>query len=91
MLSEPADESFEEPLPVTLEWNEFENADHYELQLSKTEQFYDRRTIEKIDKTSITLSDLSDSTQFYWRVRATADEQKTVWSPVWSFTTEHDQ
>ena len=88
VLSSPADETEDMPFPVTLEWEAFERADHYEVQLSKDEHFLDRRVMEAIDDTSVLLTHLSDTTRYYWRVRATVDNQKTAWSEVWTFATE---
>jgi len=88
VLSSPADESTDISLPVTLEWTPFDEAIHYDIEISFLPSFEDARTFESHEGTSLEISGLADTTQYFWRVRATVDEQMTPWSEAWSFTTE---
>ncbi len=87
-LSEPGDQSGDVELPVALSWQPYEDADHYDIEVSRSPQFDTTRAIRHHESTSYEVADLSDSTTYFWRVRATVDEQKSTWSEVWSFETE---
>ncbi|MEX2437326.1 MAG: GLUG motif-containing protein [Candidatus Paceibacterota bacterium] len=87
-LLTPDNESTEVPFPIELSWEVFEDADHYDVQVSKSSDFKQRRSFDDIDGTDFSVDDLADTTQYYWRVRATVEDQKSAWSEVWSFTTE---
>ena len=86
-LAAPADGEDDAGFPVELDWQAYEDADHYDLQISESPDFEQSTTVYSFDQTEFTASDLADTTTYFWRVRATVDEQKTTWSEVWTFTT----
>ncbi len=87
-LASPANESIDVAFPVELTWQAFEGAAHYDIELSVSAAFDTTISVKEFEGHSIDFTELSDTTTYYWRVRATVDEQKTAWSEVWSFETE---
>lgn len=84
----PINETADIPLPAVMEWNELEQADYYDLQLSESRSFEHAQIVQHFEGTRYEFPDLKDATTYYWKVRATIENQTTNWSPVWSFTTE---
>lgn len=86
-LDAPSDQAEEVEFPVNLSWQEFDNADSYDIELSQSAEFDTLRAVRGFEGTSHEFADLADSTRYYWRVRATVEEKKSAWSEVWSFET----
>lgn len=84
----PDNEAEDIEFPVTLSWSEFSGAVHYDLEVSKSAAFDTIRAVRSFDGSEYELSELADSTTYFWRVRATVGDQKSTWSEVWSFETE---
>ncbi len=75
-------------IPVALDWQEIENAVHYQIELSTTSSFDTTLAFRSVEGTGIVVEEVRDATTYYWRVRATADDNTSAWSEVWSFVTE---
>ena len=71
----------------TLDWDNVNNADGYDLQVSTMPNFI-QNTIEEtnITNTNFPLNDLSSVTKYYWRVRAYNENQTSQWTTA-VFTT----
>lgn len=87
-LSAPQNNSKDIAIPVELLWEKFDEADDYELEISQFPDFDSAFRISAFKKESYQITELKDTTTYYWRVRATVDQQKTAWSQVGMFTTE---
>jgi hypothetical protein len=90
VLDSPADMADGIYLSGNLVWNSVLNADSYSIMVSKTSDFSSDVVVDETDITSIqypyTLSDYN--TIFYWKVKATDDEDgDSDWSETWEFTT----
>ncbi|GMU86697.1 MAG: hypothetical protein AMXMBFR48_19380 [Ignavibacteriales bacterium] len=89
VLLSPADSAVNTTIPVTLSWNVFTGAVAYRVQVASDLAF---STIVEEDSvgsvtTSLQYPDLSNSTQYFWRVKALTSADSTEWSAVWNFTT----
>lgn len=73
----------------TLVWHSSDRANTYHLQISTSSDFISK-TVNQTDlvDTTFQVTDLSDSTTYYWRVRAANVSGTGGWSEMWSFTTE---
>jgi hypothetical protein len=90
-LSSPTNSQAEVEFPVEFKWEQFEAAEFYELQYSTTQSFTANKNITEIKGLTYTAIDLSDTTKYYWRVRAYRDAKHSAWSNTWSFTTGFNQ
>ncbi|MEX2363368.1 MAG: T9SS type A sorting domain-containing protein, partial [Balneolaceae bacterium] len=86
-LTSPSHNSEDVDFPVELTWDEFTEAKYYNLELSESPAFDATISVRDLEATSFETSQLSDTTTYYWRVRASVDEQLTAWSAIWSFKT----
>ncbi len=72
----------------TFSWNPSIGSESYALQVSDIPDFSNLVVNEgDIDSTSYFVSDLQNTTTYYWRLSATNDLGTSEWSEVWSFTT----
>lgn len=84
----PSDGSAGHPTPLTFRWNSPPGSQFCRLQVSTTASF---STI-ILDDSSITgtsrlLDSLLPNVQYFWRVSAQNADGRSLWSPIWSFTT----
>lgn len=91
ILQEPADEATDVTLTPRFIWDESENAESYQLQLSLSIDF-DANTIvadsSGIETTELILTnDLDENTTYYWRVRASNTAGSSEWSVPFTFET----
>jgi GH18 family chitinase len=87
-LASPANASTGVATTVTLQWNSSASATGYDLQVSTSSAFttlFVSRT--GLAQTSSSVSGLTASTLYYWRVRATNSGGSSAWTTAWSFTT----
>ncbi|NOX19304.1 MAG: T9SS type A sorting domain-containing protein [Chlorobi bacterium] len=69
-------------------WNAAATADSYALEVATDDLFNNIvSTASGITTTNYTVTGLSNSVQYYWRVSATNAGGTSGWSDVWSFTT----
>lgn len=87
-LSTPANGATDLPTTVSLTWNAVTEASSYTLQVSTSSTFVSFVVNQTgLGTTSYTLSNLSNSTTYYWRVSATNAGGVSSWSTVWVFST----
>lgn len=90
-LSAPANNAVNSPITQNISWNAVPNAEYYEIHLSTFANFASYSTLSTAN-TNYDLTQLSNSTKFYWRVRAVRaldcyGNERTNWSSVYNFTT----
>jgi len=86
-LSLPKNGSTNLPNPVTFKWNALDNADSYELQLSKYSNFSSIVFSSKgFASNQQQVSSLVKGVKYYWHVRAKNQFGNSLWSETWSFT-----
>lgn len=90
-LISPADEVSNLSSSLTLKWNKPSDAINYQLQLSKTSSFENVLLNIILSDTNKTISGLEYATTYYWRVRAFSTSDTSIWSIVYSFTTQIQQ
>lgn len=83
------------PLTTTLSWNTVPGATHYRLIVATTSNYLPASIIlddSTITATSRTLTGLTASTNYYWKIRArnANNNQKSGWSNVWKFTSSNE-
>lgn len=89
VLAMPGNGSSGQSLHPQLVWNDINGADSYQVQLS--EDFTHTNIIhdETVNGTSFTVdSQLSNSTLYFWRVRAVGQAGTSNWSSTFRFTTQ---
>ncbi|MCX8054538.1 MAG: T9SS type A sorting domain-containing protein, partial [Ignavibacteria bacterium] len=87
VLSTPSSNSTGVSLSPVLVWQSAVNATSYRVQLSTSSSFNTLTVDETTTQTSRSLSNLSYSTTYYWRVKSYNAIDSSDWSAVWSFTT----
>ena len=88
ILSAPSDLSTDIALDGILDWNAVTGADNYQVQVSELSDFSTTVLDQSgITGTTATLSGLSNSTTYYWRVLSHNAGGDSAWSAAWSFTT----
>ena len=89
VLATPDDGAENISIDTTLVWEQSSRAENYQLQLSEQSNF-SSVFIDSvgIEGTSLSINDLSNLTNYYWRVKAINAGGESDWSTVWSFTTE---
>ena len=70
------------------DWYPINSANYYQFQLAKDFNFEDIVIdTNKIKQSEITLTQLENTTTYFWRVRAFFKDTTTSWSEKWSFST----
>ncbi len=88
ILAEPANDSTNLPLSVSLKWYQVEGASSYGLQVSKYSSFSQTIADESgITDTVFCLQNLDYNTKYYWRVNAEYVSDTSKWSTPWIFST----
>ncbi len=88
VLQSPAMGSEDVPIPVTLTWQTVGGAIHYGVEVSTNPAFTNRTVYDSLEVASLGLVSLSDTTTYFWRVRAYAADRDASVSAVWEFRTE---
>ena len=87
-LITPSDNSYIATINPDFIWEEVSCATSYTLQLSTNPSFTDFVVNTVLTANSYTCTtDLDENTTYYWRVKASNDEQETGWSQVFGFET----
>jgi hypothetical protein len=88
-LTSPANGATGQSLTPILAWSTVSGATAYHVQVSKSSTFAAILIEDSIlTSASKTLSGLSNSTQYYWRVQAKDANGISGWTSPWSFSTE---
>lgn len=86
-LSAPTNSSINIPYNQALSWNAVNGANQYRVEVSTNINFTTTFLAQDLTGLSVSLTGLSASTIYYWRVRASNLAGNGNWSAVWSFTT----
>ena len=88
VLASPTNGSTNELTNPTLTWNNAQGATSYNLQLALDSQFTNLVTNQSgLTSTTYNVPELTNGTQYYWRVNAVNSSGTSTWSESWSFTT----
>ena len=87
-LVSPTNNSTNQELSLTLNWNSVTDATSYDIQLSTDSSFATTIVNANTTSTDKAVSGLSISTSYYWRARAINSADTSDWSQVWKFTTK---
>ncbi len=87
ILTSPADGASDVELTPTLQWDELEAANSYDVQLSGSSNFETLITEESVTNGTLAIEGLDYLTEYFWRVRAVNDQGNSDWSATFSFTT----
>lgn len=90
-LSAPTNNTLNASTSANISWSTVPNAEYYEVHLSTYSNFASYSSLSTVN-TNYDLAQLSNSTKFYWRVRAVRalagyGNERTNWSSVYNFTT----
>ncbi len=86
-LSAPKNASTNLSDPVTFKWNPLDNADSYELQISRYSNFSSTvYSVPGITSNQKQVSNLVKGVKYYWHIRAKNQFGNSLWSGTWSFT-----
>ncbi|MFC1651105.1 T9SS type A sorting domain-containing protein [Candidatus Latescibacterota bacterium] len=89
ILVSPTDSATEISTNSTLAWNSSDGATSYQLHISIISDFSTTVVDESgITSNSFQVSEMENSTQYFWRINATNEGGTSEWSNVWSFITE---
>jgi hypothetical protein len=72
----------------SFDWNDVIGATGYTMQISIDNSFLSGVSTFNLTNSNHTISGLMYDNTFYWRVKATENNNESPWSTVWSFTTE---
>jgi len=87
-LLTPANGTTNVPVSTTLNWNPAANSESYQLQVSTSNSFSTTLINQSgIIATTFSVTGLSNSTTYYWRVNAKNPDGTSDWSSVWNFAT----
>ena len=87
-LLSPVNGATDQPTSLSLTWNTSVNADFYNLQVDDNNDFSSPEfEYSGLTDTSQSISGLSISTTYYWRVNAENAGGPSIWSIPWYFTT----
>ncbi|MEX1062227.1 MAG: hypothetical protein WEC12_01375, partial [Balneolaceae bacterium] len=88
-LVSPGDEADNQPSEVELNWKKNDEAEGYNIQISKTEAFISA-VVDTLVESSTYSSTLSKESTYFWRVSPRVDGSNGEWSAAWKFTTGTD-
>ena len=86
-LLSPSNNSVNQPISLSLSWNNSMNATSYSLQVATSSSFSTTIFSQNgIMSDSLTMTGLAIATTYYWRVDASNAVYTSGWSGVWNFT-----
>jgi mannan endo-1,4-beta-mannosidase len=87
-LTSPNDGSSDLATSLDLQWEALSGISNYQVQVSTASDFASTEVDEIVGDNTYTLSGLSNSQTYYWRVQADGDGTPSNWSSTYSFSTE---
>lgn len=87
-LVSPANGAINVPTASSFVWNLLTGAGSYEYQCATDNNFTSIVQTGTVNGTTIPFSGLAINTTYYWRVRANVSGNVSLWSSIWSFTTD---
>ncbi len=88
-LSSPPNASIGQPLENLLRWTKATEADTFAIQVSASQDFASLQAQDStLTNTVFSITGLTNSTQYFWRVRGKNRAGYGPWSDTWSFTTQ---
>lgn len=88
VLSLPINIATNVPLTSSFVWEQLTGVGTYEYQCATDNTFTNIVQTGIITGLSVPFNSLQENTLYYWRVRANASGNVSLWSTVWSFTTD---
>lgn len=85
-LISPANATQDLETPVALVWGNAPNASEYLVQVSSTGAFAGEETTMTDGDSTMTLTDLNDGQQYFWRVKGVNTTGEGEWTSAWSFS-----
>ena len=90
LLQSPANLATNVSTAPTLVWNQLNQIQNYEFQVSLSPSFETLVTSGfTTNAMTVGIQNLATSTVYYWRVRANENGNVSLWSDTWSFTTSN--
>ena len=90
-LASPQNNAVNQPINLTLTWNQAQGANTYYLQLSNSSTFNSLILNDStLTGTSRQTGNLNSSSVYYWRVAAKNAYGTSPWSDIWNFSTQQD-
>ncbi len=81
----PYNEMVKTPLVVDMLWFDVANADSFEIQIAKDEDFTIKAAEAVVTDSTYKFTALDNFTQYYWKLRAINEGGTSSWSDVWTF------
>jgi len=76
---------------LTFDWSDISGVTNYQLQIDSNQSFAGNPSIYNSTNSTYTITNLRPSTNYYWRVKASANGTTFgLWSPTWKCTTKTD-
>lgn len=88
ILTLPANGAINVPLTSSFVWEQLTGAGTYEYQCATDNTFTNIVQSGILSGLTVPFSSLIDNTTYYWRVRANVSGNVSLWSVIWSFTTD---
>lgn len=88
VLSSPTNNAINQPVNVSLDWNDVGSTNSYNLQISKDINFTNILLNQtNINASNYTVNNLENDQEYFWRVSGTNPTGTGNWSTVWKFKT----
>lgn len=88
-LLTPENKQNNQEFELVLRWSNVPAAVSYHVQIAIDENFNNIfREKDQLQNTFYNVNDLSEATEYYWRVAANSIDNQKIWSEVWSFKTK---
>lgn len=88
VLASPASSASNQPIDLTLNWENVDAATKYQIQVARVADFSNIFIDQEETSNSFRPGGLSKGTEYHWRVRAANDDGQSPWSEAWNFKTE---
>lgn len=88
-LQSPENKSTNQEYDIVLRWSNVPGAPSYHIQIALDPNFNTIfREKDQIQNTFYSVNDLSEATEYFWRVAVNTLDNQKIWSEVWSFKTK---